>query len=89
MTMWRKRRIPAMLTLYEVAKVFRCSRRNVIRYLRAGRLQAYQLGAKGSEWRVPVESVMAFLEKNHVGTAWIARWRREREQQDAEHEQAA
>jgi len=81
----RKRRrpqTPLLLLVNEVADIFRCHRQTVMRMIWAGRLKAYQMGGRQSEWRVPVDAVTAFLERDPAAIAWLARYKAERERQD-------
>jgi excisionase family DNA binding protein len=77
-----QRELPRFLTLTEVAKLLRCHRTNVWRFIRSGRLEGYRLGAPGSEWRIPVEAVWRFVEQDRAGVGWLKRWKAVREAMD-------
>jgi len=48
-----------LLTLKEVAKILRVSERSVMRYLKAGKLNASKVG----QWRIKESDLNKFLEK--------------------------
>lgn len=53
-----------MLNTRQVAAMFEVNPRTVIRWIREGRLEAYQAGRN---YRIPAEAVEKFKNKNYIG----------------------
>ncbi len=58
-----------LLTVAEVAERLRLSKRTILGYLRAGKLEGVQVGTEGSgrRWRVPESEINSYIEKRRGG----------------------
>ena len=63
-------RVPLLLTTKQAAEALQTSPQLIRRLIKQRRLRPYRLGDRCSEFRIPIASLMAFLERDE---RWLAK----------------